>query len=253
MLVDASIGDVLDRRTTLQTETGDESTAAAEALTQRSVMTRANAPEPALLSDGQLMVEIEAESVDALEQLYDRYSARAYRLALSICRDGGHAEDAVQNAFVSIWKNPGTYQEQRGTVSTWLLTIVRHRTIDIVRRNSARVARAAPEDRLETFGVPGDARDQLGALEQAERMNALLDRLPDAQHEVITLAFYGGLTHTEIAEQLGLPAGTVKGQMRLGLHKLRAAMQRENAARTRRAEPLPPSQHTRRHHSRDTR
>jgi RNA polymerase sigma-70 factor (ECF subfamily) len=181
--------------------------------------------ELAALSDSQLMREIEAGSVRAFGRLYDRYSDRAYRVARSVCRDRGHAEDAVQNAFVSIWKSRGSYQEQRGSVSAWLLATVHYRAIDIVRQTSSYDARLAPEDRLDTFRAPDDTCQQVFALDDAERVHALLGRLPEAQREVITLAFYGGLTHAEIAEQLGVPAGTVKGRMRLALRKLRAEME----------------------------
>jgi RNA polymerase sigma-70 factor (ECF subfamily) len=181
--------------------------------------------ELAALSDSQLMLEIEAGNVRAFAGLYDRYSARAYRVARSVCRDRGHAEDAVQNAFVSIWRSRGSYQEQRGTVSAWLLTTVHHRAVDIARNSGSHDSRLAPEDQLDTFLAPDDTYAQVVALDDSERMHALLGRLPHAQREVLTLAFYGGLSHAEIAQELGVPAGTVKGRMRLALNKLRADLE----------------------------
>ncbi len=179
----------------------------------------------AALSDGQLMVEVGAGSVRAFAALYDRYSDRAYSVAMRVCRDGGHAEDAVQNAFLGIWNSRGSYREGRGPVSAWLLTIVRYRAVDIVRRNNAHASRLTPDGQHDACGVPDDVCEQIVALEEADDMRASLGRLPPAQREVIQLAFYGGLSHSEIAEQLGLPAGTVKGRMRLGLHKLEANLE----------------------------
>jgi RNA polymerase sigma-70 factor, ECF subfamily len=169
-----------------------------------------------------LMSQVKGGSVDAFAELYQRYGARAYRVAQSICHDQGQAEDAIQEAFLSIWNSRTAYQPKRGTVAAWLLTTVRHRAIDVARRDRKHASRRAAEHTL----VAGAVADQVANREEAERLRALLTRLPDAQREVITLAFYGELSHTEIATALGLPAGTVKGRMRLGLHRLRDAIDR---------------------------
>jgi RNA polymerase sigma-70 factor, ECF subfamily len=174
--------------------------------------------------DDLLMLRVRGGSVDAFAELYDRYSARAYRLARSICHDQGRAEDAIQEAFLSIWKSRASYQCQRGTVAAWLLTTVRHRAIDITRRDHRHASRRAAEQTLAAHPASGALADQVTHRDEAERLRSLLTRLPDAQREVITLAFYGELTHAEIAAALGLPAGTIKGRMRLGLHKLRASI-----------------------------
>jgi RNA polymerase sigma-70 factor, ECF subfamily len=175
-------------------------------------------------NDDLLMSRVKGGSVDAFEELYDRYSARAYRVARSICHDQGHAEDAIQEAFLSLWKSRTTYQPQRGTVAAWLLTTVRYRAIDLTRRDHKHVSRRAGEHTLAEHPAPGALADQVANRDEADRLRVLLTSLPDAQREVITLAFYGELTHTEIATALDLPAGTVKGRMRLGLHKLREAI-----------------------------
>jgi RNA polymerase sigma-70 factor, ECF subfamily len=177
------------------------------------------------LSDSQLMLAIQAGDVRCLGELYDRYCNQAYRIALSVCRDRGHAEDAVQNAFVSIWSSRSSYQAQRGTVSAWLLATVHHRAVDITRKSGSRDAKLASEDKLEDCCAPDDTCEQVLARDETQLLRALLGRLPAAQREVITLAFYGGLSHTEIARQLGIPSGTVKGRMRLGLRRLRADME----------------------------
>ena len=155
--------------------------------------------------DEQLMTRLQAGDVDALGALYDRYGDRAYRVARSECRDDAGAEEAVQDAFASIWRSQATYRPQQGTAAAWLLTVVRHRAIALARRDEA--------------GAPGGE----GHLQD------LLARLPDAQREAITLAYHGRLTHTEIAQQLRLPPGTVKGRIRLGLHKLRQDMEHTGA------------------------
>ena len=127
----------------------------------------------------------------------------------------------MQEAFVAIWRTGASYRSERGTVGAWLLTVVRNRAIDLARRSGAVAVRRASESHLNDFTVPNDICDE-SSHETADHLHGLLDVLPDAQREVITLAFYGQLTHTEIAEQLGLPTGTVKSRMRLGMHKLRA-------------------------------
>ena len=152
-------------------------------------------------TDDELMRRSQADDVVAFEQLYDRYGAAAYRVARAVCRDQHRAEEAVQEGFLSIWRNRSTYNAKRGTFKSWSTSVVRHRAIDL---NSA-----------EEVALPPSGADAL---------RASLELLPDAQAEVITLAFYGQLTHAEIAQRLSLPEGTVKGRMRLGLKKLRRQM-----------------------------
>ncbi len=178
-----------------------------------------------MVRDNRLMDEASAGSVAAFGELYDRYCARAYRVAMSVCCDDGCAQDAVQEAFVSIWKTSGSYRSQRGTVAAWLLSVVRHRAIDLARRNGTAAARRASESHLNDRRAADDVCEHALSREKANHLLGLLKQLPDVQREVITLAFYGQLTHTEIAQQLGLPTGTVKGRMRLGMHKLRAIIE----------------------------
>jgi RNA polymerase sigma-70 factor (ECF subfamily) len=151
-------------------------------------------------TDDELMARIQAGSHDAFAELYDRYCDRAYRVARSLSPDDAAAEEAVEEAFAVIWKSRQTYRPVRPTAAAWLLTVVGQRATDAGRRN-ADVERRADGNRL----------------------RGLLTRLPDAEREVVALAFYGELTHTAIAEQLDLPVGTVKDRMRLGLHELLAS------------------------------
>lgn len=175
------------------------------------------------------MRQIESGSAHAFEELYDRYRARAYRVARSVCRDDARAEDAVQEAFASIWRGRAPYRPSRGTVAAWLSSVVRYRAIDLARRNGTHTTHRAGEEVIQSCRAPDDVAGQAVAREDADRLHALLEGLPDAQREVITLAYYGELTHTEIATALGLPTGTVKGRMRLGLGKLRAGIEKQVA------------------------
>lgn len=183
-----------------------------------------------LCSDEQLMTQIQANDLDALGHLYDRYFDQAYRLSMSVCHDRCRAEDAVQEAFVSIWRTRATYHRNRGTVASWLLSVVRHRAIDVGRRNDKHATRCVGDDRLEGHPSRDDVAAEAAEMDEAGRLQCLLARLPDVQREVITLAFYGQLTHFEIAERLDLPPGTVKGRMRLGLEKLRKGVTRDAPA-----------------------
>lgn len=171
-----------------------------------------------------LMGEVDAGSLQAFGQLYDRYCNRAYRLAHSVCRDDGRAEDAVQEAFLAVWNSPASYRADRGTVAAWLLTVVRYRAIDLARRNARHELGRTDGGLLDLNGAPEaeDLIERAISRDDARNLRASLAELPDVQQEVIALAFYGELSHTEIAAQLQLPTGTVKGRMRLGLEKLRA-------------------------------
>ncbi|MDP2710591.1 MAG: sigma-70 family RNA polymerase sigma factor [Solirubrobacteraceae bacterium] len=171
------------------------------------------------------MADVKAGSADALGVLHDRYCDRTYSIARSVCRDDGRAQDAVQETFIAIWKARATY-EQRGNVAAWVLTIARRRAIDIARRNDPHVARRASDEWLDTVPAPGCVAEHVQRRMQARGLQGLLAELPEPQREVIALAFYGQLTHTEIAEHLQLAAGTVKGRMRLGLQRLRGDIQR---------------------------
>jgi len=185
---------------------------------------------PTALSDAEVMEEIVAGSAGAFEELYDRYSARAFRIARSVCRDYGAAEDAVQEAFVSIFKNRAIYQSQRGTVAAWVLMVALSRAIDVSRARAKHATRRASDDTFAALPEPDDVMEQAGARIDATRVRTALAALPEEQREAITLAYYGELTHTEIAERLGIPFGTVKGRIRLGLNKVRLDFARGGSA-----------------------
>lgn len=179
---------------------------------------------PLRLTDAWLMREVQAGQRVALGELYDRFAQRALRTALSVCHDRDCAEDAVQDAFASMWSARSTYQPARGSVVGWAMTIVRHRAIYLARRRSLAARREDGPTRLEHQPARDDVPADLDARLECERLAQLLMRLPPAQREVIQLGFFDGLTHAEIAHRLALPPGTVKGRMRLGLTKLRCEL-----------------------------
>lgn len=186
------------------------------------------------VSDDAVMSDLQAGCPAAFEVLYSRYGARAYGIAHAVCRDHGRAEEAVQDAFGSIWTSRTQYRRQIGTVAPWLLTIVRYRAIDVVRREGLHKAHRADESGLHTLHTPNGVTERVEERCQAEHLRELLAALPDEQREALTLAFYGELTHTEIAAHLDVPLGTVKGRIRLALHRLRRDVHRlsdEQAAR----------------------
>ena len=172
------------------------------------------------LHDEQVMAAVKAGSVAAFNVLYERYCDRVYRVARSVCRDDGRAQAAVEEAFIAIWRTRANYDDRR-TVAAWVLTVAHTRAIDVARRDAPHVGRRADDDRPEDLPASGAIAEQVGADDQARDLLRALAVLPDAQQEVITLAFYGQLTHTELAAQLDLPLGTVKGRMHRALDRLR--------------------------------
>lgn len=173
-----------------------------------------------------------AGSTAAFGELYERHSARALKVARSICRGFGSAEEAVQDAFEGIWRSRATYRAERGPVVAWAMSIVRYRALAIASaRGQASTRESGGGESPEAASPTDQLIDDAAARGEAEQLRGLLARIPPAQRQVITLAFYGQMSHTEIARHLGLPAGTVKGRMRLGLEKLRAGFGRSRAAR----------------------
>jgi len=174
--------------------------------------------ELAHLSDEALVALAARSEQAALAELYDRYGRAAYGLALRILRDQGLAEDAVQDAFLSVWRTAPRFVPERGAASTWILTLVHRRAVDVVRREQRR--RADPLDRVPEQG--GGAVDEEAWVRlQRERVQAALNQLPDQQREALELAYYGGFTQSELAERLGQPIGTIKSRMFTGLARLR--------------------------------
>jgi len=162
--------------------------------------------------------------VDALEGLYERYRTMAYSIALRITGEPAAAEDVVQEAFLGVWRNASRYAEARGSVKTWLLSIVHHRAVDAVRRRRPTTELPEREEAPPpALTLPDVWQEVAGNLDRAEIAMALRT-LSDVQREAIELAYWGGLTQQEIAERTGAPLGTVKSRVRLGLLTLRRAL-----------------------------
>ena len=160
----------------------------------------------------------------AIEILYERYKSMAYALALRITGDPATAEDVVQDAFIGAWRNAARYEAGRGSVKTWLLSIVHHRAIDATRRR--RPTTELPDGDLLTppsLTLPDVWAEVAGRLDR-EAIVAALGTLSDVQREALELGYFGGLTQQEIAARTGTPLGTVKSRMRLGLLALRRAL-----------------------------
>jgi RNA polymerase sigma-70 factor (ECF subfamily) len=176
------------------------------------------------LSD-EAVVALTARSDDAaLAELYDRYGRAAYGLAFRVLRDAALAEDAVQEAFLDVWRQADRFVPERARASAWLFTFVHRRAVDVVRREERRRT-----DPLESAPEPGGptAEDEAWLRLERERVQEALRRLPDAQREAIELAYYGGFTQSELAERLGEPLGTIKSRMFTGLARLRELLEGE--------------------------
>ncbi|HUA06120.1 MAG TPA: sigma-70 family RNA polymerase sigma factor [Solirubrobacteraceae bacterium] len=175
------------------------------------------------LSDEELIANAGTGDALAFEVLFDRHAGAAFSLAYRMCGRAVLAEDVIQEAFLSVWRIGMRYDGSKGSVRAWLLGAVRHKAIDVLRRETARAGREV-HDEIAAEQVP--ARDRTdGEVERREaagQVRCALSELPGEQRRVIELAYFGGFTHTQIAGLLELPAGTVKGRMRLGLKKLGA-------------------------------
>jgi RNA polymerase sigma-70 factor (ECF subfamily) len=170
------------------------------------------------LSDEALVLLAARSEESALAELYDRHGRTAYGLALRVVRDPALAEDAVQEAFLAVWRTASRFVPERGKASTWIFTLVHRRAVDTVRREQRR--RAESLDRAAEPAVEGVEEDAWLRL-QRERVQSALRRLPDAQREALELAYYGGFSQTELAERLGQPLGTIKSRMFTGLSRMR--------------------------------
>ncbi len=175
------------------------------------------------VADEELMALVHDGDVRAFELVFDRHADVAFSLAYRMCGRHAMAEDIVQEAFVSLWRSGARYDPARGSVRSWVLRVVHYRAIDAFRRELTRETRSSSDVEDLAERLPADVRveHEVQRRDDARQVRQALVALPADQRQVIELAFFGGLTHSQIAALLDLPPGTVKGRMRLGLSKLR--------------------------------
>jgi RNA polymerase sigma-70 factor (ECF subfamily) len=179
-------------------------------------------PDLAHLSDEAVVALVARGDERALAELYDRYGTPAYSLARRILRDPALAEDAVQDAFLAIWRGAERFAPERAKASSWIMTLVHRRAVDLVRREQRRRADSLPE--AEPAAPEGSAEDAVWLRLERERVQQALRQLPDRQRETLELAYYGGFTQSELADRLGRPLGTIKSQMFAALAGLREVL-----------------------------
>ena len=167
--------------------------------------------------DSRLIVRIRAGEQGAMSELYDRYSSVVYGVALRVLQDAAAAEDVVQDIFLQLWRKPEAFDSSRGSLGAWLAVIARHRSIDRLRQRR-------PETDIEEVVIAGgtDLRDETERSLVIEKVREALGEMNEDQRKALELAYFQGLTHTEIAEKTGEPLGTIKTRIRSGLQLLRA-------------------------------
>jgi RNA polymerase sigma-70 factor (ECF subfamily) len=177
------------------------------------------------LADEDVMQLVRRGDARAFEIIYERHSAAAFSLAYRMMGTRSGAEDVTQDAFLSLWRSGARYDRARGSVRTWVLGIVHHRAIDALRRATVHDRRRAGDEGIEERFEAAERTDvEAARREEAGTVRDALSTLPADQCQVIELAYFGGFTHTEIAEMLDAPVGTLTGRMRLGLKKMRAQL-----------------------------
>jgi RNA polymerase sigma-70 factor, ECF subfamily len=174
-----------------------------------------------LLADEELISFVGRGDAEALAVLYDRHSRAAYSLAYRMMGEKQAAEDIVQDAFLKLWRAATSYRAERASVRTWLLSIVHNRSIDQLRSTASRRRMQEKVEASAPTSQPSEAFAESWRNTQREQVREALCTLPEEQLKTLELAYFSGYTHLEIAELLGIPLGTVKGRMRLGMKKMK--------------------------------
>jgi RNA polymerase sigma factor (sigma-70 family) len=173
-------------------------------------------------ADALLLERIAGGEQDAVAELYDRHSRRAYALALRVTADPTLAEDAVQEAFCAIWRRADSFRHSRGSATSWVLALVHHKSVDVVRREQSRRRPVRPEE-LEG-PEPVTPEQQVLASDEGQRARLALGRLPSEQQRLLSMLYLDGLTQREVADRLGVPLGTVKSRTHVAMGALRRAL-----------------------------
>ena len=176
-------------------------------------------------SDDRVLTLLSEERPEAMEVLYDRYGGLAYSLAYRVLQDSAAAEDVVQEAFLSIWRRAETYRPERGSLRTWLCSIVHHRALDRLRGRAGRARSDVPLEAQHAGADIPDTWETVSLEIERDHVRSALVELPADQRQTIELAYYGGYSQSEISGLLGVPLGTVKGRTRAALRRLRSALE----------------------------
>ena len=183
-----------------------------------------------ILADEDLISLVEAADAEAFATLYDRHSRAAFSLAYRMMGERQASEDLTQDAFLKVWRGASSYRADRGSVRTWILSIVHNRGIDQIR---SQASRRRTQDKVEASAPrsqPSEAFAEAWRNSRRDQVREALNTLPSEQLKILELAYFSGYTHVEISDLLGLPLGTVKGRMRLGLKKIRDYFESRSAA-----------------------
>ena len=180
----------------------------------------ASADPKGISPDATAISAIRSGDQSAMAALYDRYSSLVYSVALRVLGDTGAAEDVLQDVFMQLWRNPGLFDSSRGSLGAWLAVIARNRAIDALRKRR-------PENDIEdvVISVETDLASEADRARAAEKVRSVLGSMPAPQRAALEMAYFEGLTHTEIAAKTGEPLGTIKTRIRAGLITLRKAFQ----------------------------
>ena len=177
-------------------------------------------PQPAAGDDASVLAELQSGNQPAMSTLYDRYSRLVYSVALRVLREPAAAEDVLQEVFMQLWRNPDSFTAARGALGAWLAVAARNRSIDVLRRRRTGTSTDAPP-----LVAPGNLADEAERNTLMQRARATIQQLPREQRKTLEMAFFDGLTHSEIAEMTGDPLGTVKTRIRTALLSVRKTFQ----------------------------
>jgi RNA polymerase sigma-70 factor, ECF subfamily len=183
-----------------------------------------------ILADEDLISLVETADAEAFATLYDRHSHAAFSLAYRMMGERQASEDLAQDAFLKVWRSASSYRAERGSVRTWILSIVHNRGIDQIRSQASRRRRQEEMEASAPRSQPSEAFAETWRNSQREQVREALGTLPPEQLKILELAYFSGYTHMEISNLLDLPLGTVKGRMRLGLKKIRDYFESRDAA-----------------------
>lgn len=174
-----------------------------------------------ILADEDLISLVESGDADAFASLYDRHSRAAFSLAYRMMGERQASEDLTQDAFIKVWRGAASYRAERGSVRTWILSVVHNRGIDQLRSSASRRRTQEKVEASAPRSQPSEAFAETWRNSRRDQVREALESLPKEQLKILELAYFSGYTHVEISDLLNLPLGTVKGRMRLGLKKMR--------------------------------